>query len=135
MKGLILTSALRVLLLFEALGFLLFAVLHLGLPLSLGFVLLEEPPRPYAVMVESAAAFLLTLGALAAITHRPWAWATATVAHVFALVGVLWGIVAIQAGRGPHTPLNDTFHGVMIVLLIAGLIFSMSAGRVVGGRD
>jgi hypothetical protein len=121
-----LTHTLRLLLPFEALGFLLFAVLHFGQPLPLGFVVLEEPPRPYAVIVEGAAAFLLMLGAFAAIMHRSWAWTAATVAHVFALAGVLWGIVAIQAGRGPHTPLNDTFHGVMIVFLIAGLIFLLT---------
>lgn len=126
----------RFLLLFEAIGFLLFALLHLGLSLSLGLVVLEEPTRPYAVIVEGIAAFLLLLGAFAVITHRSWAWAAATVAHVLALVGVLWGVVAIQGGRGIHTLLNDTFHGVMIALLIAGLIYlSTPQGRREGSQQ
>ena len=31
-------------------------------------------------------------------------------------------MIAIAAGRGPHTQLNDTFHRVMAVVLAAGLI-------------
>lgn len=36
------------------------------------------------------------------------------------------GMVAIAAGRGPHTQLNDTFHRVMVVLLAAGLILLLT---------
>jgi hypothetical protein len=119
-------DALRVLLVVEALGFLVFAVLHLGLTLPLGFVTLEEPQRQYAVFVEGISAFFLMVGAFAAMTRRSWAWTAATVAHLLAAVGVLWGMVAIRAGRGPHTPLNDTFHSVMIIVLLAGLAFLLT---------
>ncbi|MDQ3432963.1 MAG: hypothetical protein M3467_12260, partial [Actinomycetota bacterium] len=48
--------------------------------------------------------------------------------HAFALAGVLLGTAAVAAGRGPHSVLNDTYHRVMIVVLIAGLVaLSMSA--------
>jgi hypothetical protein len=62
---------------------------------------------------------VLALAATAAFTRRTWAWAAATVAHAVALAGVLWGMIAIAAGRGPHTQLNDTFHRVMAVVLAA----------------
>ena len=50
----------------------------------------------------------------------------ATGAHAVALAGVLWGMVAIAAGRGPHTQLNDTYHRVMVVVLAAGLILLLT---------
>jgi hypothetical protein len=50
----------------------------------------------------------------------------ATAAHAVALAGVLWGMVAIAAGRGPHTQLNDTYHRVMVVVLGAGLILLLT---------
>jgi hypothetical protein len=36
------------------------------------------------------------------------------------------GMVAIAAGRGPHTQLNDTYHRVMVVVLGAGLILLLT---------
>ena len=42
------------------------------------------------------------------------------------LAGVLWGMVAVAAGRGPHTQLNDSYHRVMIVLLGATLILLLT---------
>jgi hypothetical protein len=35
-------------------------------------------------------------------------------------------MVAIAAGRGPHTQLNDTYHRVMVVVLGAGLILLLT---------
>ena len=43
-----------------------------------------------------------------------------------ALVGVLWGMVAVAAGRGPCTQLNDTYHRVMVVLLAATLLLLLT---------
>jgi hypothetical protein len=106
----VLARTFRVLLVLETLAFLCFALLHLGVRIPLGFAVLQEPQRPYAVIVEGVAAILLALAATAAFTRRTWAWAAATAAHAVALAGVLWGMIAIAAGRGPHTQLNDTFH-------------------------
>ena len=47
-------------------------------------------------------------------------------AHAVALAGVVWGMVAVAAGRGPHTQLNDTYHRVMAVLLAATLILLLT---------
>ena len=110
----------------EALSFLCFALLHLGVRIPMAFAVIEEPRRPFAVIVEGLAALLLALAAFAVLMRRTWAWEAATGAHAVALAGVLWGMVAIAAGRGPHTQLNDTYHRVMVVVLGAGLILLLT---------
>jgi hypothetical protein len=35
-------------------------------------------------------------------------------------------MVAIAAGRGPHTQLNDTYHRMMVALLGVGLILLLT---------
>src|SRR5215211_2985062 len=112
----VLARAFGVLIVLEALSFLCFALLHLGVRI----------PMAFAVIVEGLAALVLALAAFAVLTRRTWAWAAATGAHAVALAGVLWGMVAIAAGRGPHTQLNDTYHRVMVVVLGAGLILLLT---------
>ena len=92
----------------------------------MAFAVVEEPRRPFAVIVEGLATLVLALAAFAVVKRRTWAWAAATGAHAVALAGVLWGMVAIAAGRGPHTQLNDTYHRVMVVVLGAGLILLLT---------
>jgi hypothetical protein len=87
-----------------AVTFLVVVLLHVGVEIPLGFAVLEEPRRPVAVLVEGVAGLLLGLGALAVLARRTWAWAAVTGAHAVALAGVGWGMVAVAAGRGPHTP-------------------------------
>lgn len=106
--------------------FLMAVLLHVGVDIPLRFAVLEEPRRPVAVLVEGVAGLLLGLGALAVFTRRTWAWAAVTGAHAVALAGVGWGMVAVAAGRGPHTQLNDTYHRVMVVLLAATLLLLLT---------
>jgi hypothetical protein len=101
-------------------------LLHLGVDIPLGFTVLEDPQRPIAVIVEGVAGLALAVGAFAVFTRRTWAWVAVTAAHALALAGVLWGMVAVAAGRGPQTPLNDTYHRVMVVLLAANLILLLT---------
>ncbi len=116
--------------------FLVAVLLHVGVDIPLGFTALEEPRRPVAVVVEGMAGLLLGLGALAVLARRTWAWAAVTGAHAVALAGVLWGMVAVAAGRGPHTQLNDTYHRVMVVLLAATLLLLLTPlGRTLLGRE
>jgi hypothetical protein len=110
----------------SAATFLLAVLLHLGVRIPLGFAVLEEPSRPYAVIVEGIAALLLTVTAFATLTRKPWAWGAAVWGYAGALAGVVWGMVAIAAGRGPHTQLNDTFHRVMTVILALALIYLLT---------
>jgi hypothetical protein len=128
----ILARAFGVLMVLEALSFLCFTLLHLGVRIPVGFTVIQEPPRPFAVIVEGLAAVALAVGASAVLTRKTWAWAAATGAHAVALAGVVWGMVAVAAGRGPHTQLNDTYHLVMVVVLGAGLILLLTRpGRTV----
>jgi hypothetical protein len=116
--------------------FLVAVLLHVGVEIPLGFAALEEPRRPVAVLVEGVAGLGLGLGALAVFARRTWAWAAVTGAHAFALAGVVWGMVAVAAGRGPHTQLNDTYHRVMVVLLAATLLLLLTPlGRTLRGRE
>lgn len=116
--------------------FVVAVLLHVGLRIPLGFAVLEEPQRPFAVIVEGLAAIILALGGFAVFARKPWSWAAVTGAHAVALAGVLWGMVAVAAGRGPHTQLNDTYHRVMVVLLGAGLILLLTPlGRRSLGRE
>jgi hypothetical protein len=115
-------------------SFLGFALLHLGVRIAADFAVIDDPRRPFAGIVEGVAAVALALGASAVLTRRTWAWVAATGAHAIALAGVLWGMVAIAAGRGSHTQLNDTYHRVMIAVLGAGLILLLTRpGRTVLG--
>lgn len=116
--------------------FLVAVLLHVGVEIPLGFAVLQEPRRPVAVLVEGVAGLLLGLGALAVFAGRTWAWAAVTGAHAVALAGVGWGMVAVAAGRGPHTQLNDTYHRVMVVLLAATLLLLLTPlGRTLLGRE
>jgi hypothetical protein len=110
-------------------------LLHLDVNIPLGFAVLDEPPRPIAVIVEAVSGIALALGAFAVLTGKTKAWGAVTGAHAVALAGVLWGMVAIAAGRGPHTPLNDTYHRVIVVLLAVNLILLLTpSGRASLGR-
>jgi hypothetical protein len=62
----------------EALSFLGFALLHLGVRIAADFAFIDEPRRPFAVIVEGVAAVALALGASAVLTRRTWAWVAAT---------------------------------------------------------
>ena len=116
--------------------FLVAVLLHVGVEIALGFAVLQEPRRPVAVLVEGVAGLLLGLGALAVLSRRTWAWAAVTGAHAVALAGVGWGMVAVAAGRGPHTQLNDTYHRVMVVLLAGTLLLLLTPlGRTSLGRE
>ena len=122
----VLARAFGILIVLEALSFLCFALLHLGVRIPVGFAIIEEPRRPFALIVEGLAAVVLALAAFAVLTRQSWAWAGATGAHAVALAGVLWGMVAVAAGRGPHTQLNDTYHRVMVVVLGVGLLLLLT---------
>jgi hypothetical protein len=122
----VLARTFGVLIVLEALSFLFFALLHVGVGIPVGFAVIQEPRRPYAVIVEGVAAVLLALNTSTILTRKPWAWAAVTGAHAVALAGVLWGMVAVAAGRGPHTQLNDTYHRVMVVVLGVGLLLLLT---------
>jgi prepilin signal peptidase PulO-like enzyme (type II secretory pathway) len=111
----------------EAVTFLLFAAAHLGRPLALGPLRLEEPNIPPATIVEVISGLALLGAAYSLLAGSFLRWRTALRAHVLALAGVLLGVGALALGLGPRTAANDAYHRGMLVLLVAGLVLSLAA--------
>src|SRR5260370_26556195 len=102
----------NVLIVGEATTFLLATLLHLGIPVPLGFT---QPQIIPAAIVEGLCGIFLAVSAYAIFTYKTWAWRVALAAHVFAVAGGLVGVLATilsSAGGGaeflhpprPHAP-------------------------------
>lgn len=115
-------TMIRILVVFDAVTFLLAALLHLGVRLPLGFAVLTEPGIRDAAIVEGLAGLIFAVAAYAVFTHQQWARPAAIIAHVFAFLGVLVGINALAIGLGPRTGLNTVYHNLMLLLLVLGLV-------------
>jgi hypothetical protein len=127
--------AVGVLLAAEATTFLLGAITHLGVGIPLGFGVLQEPRIVDATVVEGLSAMLLATAVYAVLTHRGWAWLAATVAHGFAIIGVLVGMFALAAGLGPTTTANTIYHRTILLVLVIGLaLLQTPAAKVALGR-
>jgi hypothetical protein len=107
------TNVLRVLMASEAMTFLVGAVLHLGIPV---FGLTEPPIAPAALVEALCGAGLAT--AAWWYSRVPWGTSVALSAHALAVAGVLLGMAALAAGRGPSTPLNALYHRTILIALI-----------------
>lgn len=130
-----LATAIGVLAALSSAAFFVGALLHAGVRIPLGFTVLAEPVIVPAVIVESLCGVGLAVSACAVLTRKSWAWPFTLGAHGFALGGVLLGIAALAAGRGPHTVLNDTYHRVMVILLAGSVaLLSTPLGKAALGR-
>ncbi|HYU18289.1 MAG TPA: hypothetical protein VEQ11_06295 [Chloroflexota bacterium] len=128
-------TVVRVLLVFGSVTFLVAALLHMGARIPLGFALLAEPRIVPATIVEGLAGVVLAVSAYAVFSRKTWAWPAALAAQAFALAGVLLGMWALAANRGPRTELNDVYHRVMLLVLLAGLVLLLTPmGRAALGR-
>lgn len=81
----------------------------------------SEPVIVPAAIVESICALSLLWGLWAVVRSSPAFWGIAFTGNLIALAGVLLGIVALAAGRGPRTVSNDNLHRAMLTLI--GLSF------------
>jgi hypothetical protein len=111
-----------VLIVAEAISFLLASLLHMGVQFSLG---ISEPPNRYAAIVEGLCGIFLALSACAVFARVTWAWRVAVAAHIFAVAGVLLGIVAVAGGGAPGDEVNAIYHWVILgvlVVVLAGLL-------------
>ena len=123
-------TAIAILTASEAVAFLVAALLHLGVRIPLGFAVLAEPRIVPATIVEGLAGLFLGVGAYVLFTRRSWARKAAIAAHVFAVAGVLLGMAALAAGRGPRTETNDIYHLVILLALVSNLILLLAPGRI-----
>ena len=93
------------------------AVQHVGVEIGH----FSEPVIVPAAIVESICALSLLWGSWAVFRDSPAFWRIAFTGNLIALAGVLLGIVALAAGRGPRTVSNDNLHRAMLTLI--GLSF------------
>lgn len=119
-------AAIRVLVVFGAVSFLLGSLLHLSVRVPLGSVVLDEPRIAQAAVVEGLSGIAFAVATVALFGRRPWRWTAAVTAHLLGLAGVLVGTWAIAAGRAPESFLNDSFHRLMLLLLPGGLILLLT---------
>jgi hypothetical protein len=124
----VIATTIRTLTLVDAVTFLIAAVLHTGTHIPLGFAVLAEPHIVPAIIVEGTAGVLLATAAYGLFAHKPWGWTAAVTAHVFSILGVITGMVALAMGRGPRTESNDIYHRVILVVLVTGLFFLTRRG-------
>jgi hypothetical protein len=123
-------TVISVLMVAEALTFLLAALLHLGIPLGL-----SEPRILPAAIVEGLCGLLLAGSTYAVVARTTWAWGVALATHLVAVAGVLLGITALALGAGPSTVANTIYHRVILGVLIVVLVgLSTPAARTALGR-
>jgi hypothetical protein len=129
----VLAALLPVIIGLEAIGFLLAALLHVGVPLPVGF---WEPVIMPAAIAEGLIGFFLAIAALALVAGDRLGWPLAVAAHVFGVAGVIVGMIALAVGAGPSTEANETYHRVALIVLVAILALLWTGpGRRAAGRE
>jgi hypothetical protein len=89
------------------------AIQHVGVEIGR----FHEPVIVPAAIVESVCALSLLWGLWALFRGSRAVWRIAFTGNLIALAGVLLGIVALAAGRGPRTVSNDHLHVAMLTLI------------------
>jgi hypothetical protein len=102
----------------NALLFFFGAVQHAGV----GIGYFHEPRIIPAAIVESLCGLSLVWGIVAVFGHSPVEWRTTIIANLVPLGGVLLGMAALAAGRGPRTASNDMYHHIMLALIVTALL-------------
>jgi hypothetical protein len=110
-------SALGLLMVLNMALFVFGAIQHVGVEIGQ----FSEPVIVPAAIVESICALSLLWGLWAVFRDSPAFWRIVFTCNLIALAGVLLGIVALAAGRGPRTVSNDNLHRAMLALI--GLSF------------
>lgn len=106
----------------EAVSLLIGAIVHLGVKIPVGIMVLTEPQIIPATIVEGFCGLVLLGAAYAVFTHKPWSWGAVVAAQTIALGGVVLGVVALAFGAGPNTASNALYHRTMLALLVGGLV-------------
>lgn len=99
------------------------AIQHVGVEIGR----YREPVIVPAAIVESLCALALFWGLRSVFRGFPALWRIVFAGNLIALAGVLLGIVALAAGRGPRTASNDNLHWAMLTLIGLSLIALLMA--------
>jgi hypothetical protein len=78
---------------------------------------------------ESVIGTVLALGLVICLLRPTATRATALAVQGFALLGTLVGVFTIAIGVGPQTLADKAFHGLLLVVLVAGLVAAWRAPR------
>jgi len=87
-----------------------------------------------ATIVESLCGLSLIWGVAVVFFHSHVEWRTTMIANLIPLGGVLLGMAALAAGRGPRTASNDLYHHIMLVLIGASLLILFFARSALNQR-
>ncbi len=120
------TNIIFVVIVLEALTFLIAASLHSGAQIPFLSAVLQEPKIIDAVIVEGLCGLFLAISAYAIFAGKDWAWQAAIAAHIFSIAGVLLGMIALAHGLGPTTEVNYIYHRVILVTLVAVLLMLLT---------
>ena len=82
----------------------------------------HEPRIIPAAIVETICGLFLAWGTIAVFGQSALPWRNALIGNLVALGGVLLGMAALAAGRGPRTASNDMYHRIMLALIGAALL-------------
>jgi hypothetical protein len=111
---------------FAALTFIIAALTHLQLTLSLGFA---EPKIIPAAIVEGLCALFFINSAYSIFSKKTSAWKATFFAHAFAIAGIILGMISLAVGAGPRTKTNDLYHSIMLLLIIADSFYLLTKGK------
>lgn len=106
------------LMLSNAMLFFFGAIQHAGV--SIGHF--HEPRIIPAAIVETICGMFLAWGTSAVFGSSALPWRAVLIANLVPLGGVLLGMAALAAGRGPRTASNDMYHHIMLALIVAALL-------------
>jgi len=98
------------------------ALIHAG-------VLIGGYEHGRARTAEGVIAAVLALGLVICLLRPTATRMIALVVQGFALLGTLVGLFTIAVGVGPQTLADKAFHGVLLVVLVAGLVAAWRVPR------
>jgi hypothetical protein len=126
----------RVLVLFDTAALLFAAAIHVqGVNISLGAGSFVESQIVPAALVEGLAGIVFASAAYAVLMGRTWAWRITLIAHIFAILGFILGIVSTRNGT---TTFNHDYHLAMLAVFAIGLVLlfmrgaQVALGRILG---
>jgi hypothetical protein len=123
-----------VIVLLEALTFLIAALLHAGVAIPVG---ITEPVILPALIAEGIIGIALAAAAYTIFIRKGrTAWTMTLTAHIITAAGVLLGMVAMALGPVPATDANELYHRIAlgVASLVLLFLFTRVAKDALNGR-